>query len=392
MNKEFFKGMNLAQDISEDDFNLIVEEFKKVEDIISKDQFISEFNERKSYYEDSSLISDNSIVSMIVGPLSPEENEALSEITEESLIKINDAEDGNHGFNVIARVMTISNPKEFTSSKGKPGKLCNIDIADDTGEVRLTLWSQNIKHLKNVKEGDIVKFTDVDCRINSYNRKKEFSLRPRSTMNVLDEESSIYPENISDFPVYEEKITPISEISHEGNISILGRLIKVPKPRSYDSNGKNGKVLSLEILDKTGKIQYTLWNNDVYIVSALDLKEGDIVKILNEQVRERDGEFSISHWSGRILKVEGDYDIPEYSSQIIKIGDAHEQKDVIVHGIVTKVSDTVEFISSNGEPGFVKTIEIGDGTGTIRVTLWRDDTKMNISKGDMLKVIASCSY
>ena len=86
MNKEFFKGMNLAQDISEDDFNLIVEEFKKVEDIISKDQFISEFNERKSYYEDSSLISDNSIVSMIVGPLSPEENEALSEITEESLI------------------------------------------------------------------------------------------------------------------------------------------------------------------------------------------------------------------------------------------------------------------------------------------------------------------
>jgi replication factor A1 len=387
MNKEFFKGMNLAQDISEDDFNLIVEEFKKVEDIISKDQFISEFNERKSYYEDSSLISDNSIVSMIVGPLSPEENEALSEITEESLIKINDAEDGNHGFNVIARVMTISNPKEFTSSKGKPGKLCNIDIADDTGEVRLTLWSQNIKHLKNVKEGDIVKFTDVDCRINSYNRKKEFSLRPRSTMNVLDEESSIYPENISDFPVYEEKITPISEISHEGNISILGRLVKVPKPRSYDSNGKNGKVLSLEILDKTGKIQYTLWNNDVYIVSALDLKEGDIVKILNEQVRERDGEFSISHWSGRILKVEGDYDIPEYSSQIIKIGDAHEQKDVIVHGIVTKVSDTVELTSSNGEPGFVKTIEIGDGTGTIRVTLWRDDTKMNISKGDMLKVI-----
>ena len=95
----------------------------------------------------------------------------------------------------------------------------------------------------------------------------------------------------------------------------------------------------------------------------------------------------ISHWSGRILKVEGDYDIPEYSSQIIKIGDAHEQKDVIVHGIVTKVSDTVEFTSSNGEPGFVKTIEIGDGTGTIRVTLWRDDTKMNISKGDMLKVI-----
>lgn len=387
MDKEFFKGMNLAKDISEADFNLIVEDFKKVEDVISKDQFISEFNERKSYYGEDSIMSDSAIASLIVGPLSQEENETLSEITEESVIKINDAEDGNHGFNVIARVMTISNPKEFTSSKGKPGKLCNINIADDTGEVRLTLWSQNIKHLKNVKEGDIVKFTDVDCRINSYNRKKEFSLRPRSSISVLNESSSFYPENIDDFPAYEENFTPISEISHEGTVSILGRVIKVPKPRSYDSNGKNGKVLSLDILDKTGKIQYTLWNNDVYLISALDLKEGDIVKILNEQVRERDGEFSISHWSGRILKVEGDYDLPEYSSQIIKIGDAHEQRDVIVRGIVTKVSDTVEFTSSNGEPGFVKTIEIGDETGTIRVTLWRDDTKINISKGDMLKVI-----
>ena len=128
MNKEFFKGMNLAQDISEEDFSHIVEEFKKVEDVISKDQFISEFNERKSYYEDSTLMNDKTIVSLIVGPLSLEENETLSEITEDSLIKINDAEDGNHGFNVIARVMTISNPKEFTSSKGKPGKLCTLNI------------------------------------------------------------------------------------------------------------------------------------------------------------------------------------------------------------------------------------------------------------------------
>ena len=93
MNKEFFKGMNLAQDISEEDFSHIVEEFKKVEDVISKDQFISEFNERKSYYEDSTLMNDKTIVSLIVGPLSLEENETLSEITEDSLIKINDFDD-----------------------------------------------------------------------------------------------------------------------------------------------------------------------------------------------------------------------------------------------------------------------------------------------------------
>ena len=70
-------------------------------------------------------------------------------------------------------------------------------------------------------------------------------------------------------------------------------------------------VTSLEIQDISGKISYTLWNNDVKLIESLDLKEGDIVKILNEQSRERNGEISLSHWNGRICKAEGDYDIPE---------------------------------------------------------------------------------
>ncbi|AMK16112.1 OB-fold nucleic acid binding domain-containing protein [Methanobrevibacter olleyae] len=386
MDKEFFNGMNLAEDINEEDFQYIVEGWEKIQDLLSKDEFISKFNKVKEEYKDASFFSDKDFIDMVVNPFTGEKAEPISNFDNETPKTISEVEPGNNGFSIVARVMSISNPKIFTTRKGEAGKLANMQIADNTGEVRLVLWTENIKHLKHISEGDIVEITDIDCK-DGFRGGKEFSLRPRSLLRTIDETSENYPKNIDAFPVYEENIISIEGIEPDEKVSIIGRLIRVPTPHSYESNGKKGKVTSLEIQDNTGKISYTLWNNDVKLVSSLDLKEGDIVKILNEQSRERNGEVSLSHWDGRILKVEGDFDIPEYEENIIKIGDAQEIKDVTLIGIVTKIQDTIQFNRQDGTKGFVKSIEITDDTGSIRVTLWGDDTKLKVSKGDILKII-----
>ena len=298
---------------------------------------------------------------MVVNPFTGEETkgETVADFDVGTPKTIAEVEPGRQGFSVIARVMSISNPKLFTSRKGEDGKLANMQIADNTGEVRLVLWTENIKHLKHISEGDIVEISDIDCK-DGFRGGKEFSLRPRSLLRTIDETSENYPKNIAEFPVYEENIVSISDIVPDEKVSIIGRLIRVPTPHSYESNGKKGKVTSLEVQDKTGKIAYTLWNKDVKLINSLDLKEGDIVKILNEQSRERNGEISLSHWDGRILKVEGDYDIPEYEENIIKIGNAREINDVTLVGIVTKIQDTIQFDRQDGTKGFVKSIEITD--------------------------------
>ena len=386
MDKEFFNGMNLAEDISEEDFQYIKDGWEKVQDALSKEEFIDKFNKFKEEYKDASFFSDKDFIDMVVNPFTGEKAEPISGFDTETPKTIAEVEPGNQGFSVIARVMSISNPKLFTTRKGDDGKLANIQIADNTGEVRLVLWTENIKHLKHISEGDIVEISDIDCK-DGFRGGKEFSLRPRSLLRTIDESSENYPKNIADFPAYEENIISISDIVPDQKVSIIGRLIRVPTPHSYESNGKKGKVTSLEIQDNTGKIPYTLWNNDVKLISSLDLKEGDIVKILNEQSRERNGELSISHWDGRILKVEGDFDIPEYEENIIKIGNAQEINDVILIGIVTKIQDTIQFDRQDGTKGYVKSIEITDDTGSIRVTLWGDDTKLKVSKGDILKVL-----
>ena len=388
MDKEFFNGMNLAEDISEEDFQYIKDGWEKVQDALSKDEFIDKFNKIKEEYKDASFFSDKDFIDMVVNPFTGEEtkDEPADTFDVGTPKTIAEVEPGRQGFSVIARVMSISNPKLFTSRKGEDGKLANMQIADNTGEVRLVLWTENIKHLKHISEGDIVEISDVDCK-DGFRGGKEFSLRPRSLLRAIDETSENYPENIAEFPVYEENIISIADIVPDEKVSIIGRLIRVPTPHSYESNGKKGKVTSLEIQDKTGKIAYTLWNKDVKLINSLDLKEGDIVKILNEQSRERNGEISLSHWDGRILKVEGDYDIPEYEENIIKIGNAQEISDVTLIGIVTKIQDTIQFDRQDGTKGFVKSIEITDETGSIRVTLWGDDTKLKVSKGDILKVM-----
>ena len=388
MDKEFFNGMNLAEDISEEDFQYIKDGWEKVQDALSKDEFIDKFNKIKEEYKDASFFSDKDFIDMVVNPFTGEETkgETVADFDVGTPKTIAEVEPGRQGFSVIARVMSISNPKLFTSRKGEDGKLANMQIADNTGEVRLVLWTENIKHLKHISEGDIVEISDIDCK-DGFRGGKEFSLRPRSLLRAIDETNENYPKNIADFPVYEENIISIADIVPDEKVSIIGRLIRVPTPHSYESNGKKGKVTSLEIQDKTGKIAYTLWNKDVKLIDSLDLKEGDIVKILNEQSRERNGEISLSHWDGRILKIEGDYDIPEYEENIIKIANAQEINDVTLIGIVTKIQDTIQFDRQDGTKGFVKSIEITDDTGSIRVTLWGDDTKLKVTKGDILKVM-----
>lgn len=358
--------------------NEIFEEYNKIKDKISEEEFLEKVDEKQKNYEDISFMSDIDIARTVVGEYITEKNEHRSENEEHRMDSISKLESGAQNLNVIGRVMGISNPKIFTSRKKKDGKLANMKIADNSDEIRVILWTENIKLLKNINEGDIVQINKVDVKDGYRAGTKEIHLQPRSTINIL--ESSNYP----DFPEYEEIITPIDEIKPDTDVNIIARLIRVNKIRSYEKNGKKGKVTSLELQDETGKISYILWNKDTELLNSLDLEEGNSLKILNASVRERNGEISLNHWDGRIIK--GDFKVPEYEDKILKIAEAQEMKDVTLLGLVTKIQDTIEFERGDDSKGVVKSIEITDDTGAIRVTLWGDDTKLDISKGDIIKI------
>ena len=354
----------------------IKDEYEKIKDKISYDEFLKEMDKRMQDYDEISLMSELDVARLISGEYINEENKPLSEGKKSH--KIGELETGQHNLSLVGRIMNISNIKKFTSKKGREGKLVNMILADETGRIRVVFWTENIKLLEKIKEGDVVKIKDVEIKQGF--REDEAHLNMRSSLEKLQAEEYSY------MPPYQEKITPLRDVKGDSEVNVIARVIRIPRIRSFDRNGREGKVVSIELQDESGTMQFTLWNKDTELLANLDLKEGDAIKILGAQSRNRNGEVSLTHsWIGKVEK--GDFDVPEYKEKILKIGDAHEMRDVTNLGMVSKVYDSIVFERDDGSTGKVKSLEIEDDTGAIRVTLWNEDTELEIKKGDILKII-----
>ena len=374
----------VVDDMSSDEVEMddeLLEKYEQVKDLISKEDFLSRINEIKIKEKDNPFISEEGIVDQVIAELGvTQENEYLTESDDNyAATTIGLLEDGDKEQSFTGRVMSISNPRSFTTRKNKAGKVCNVDVEDKTGKIRVVLWTENIKHLKNISEGDIVRVEGVDIKDGFSGL--EATMRPRS---VFKKDASADP---SEYPEYVEDITPIKDVKPDTKVNVIARITKIPPIRTYNKNGKDGQVASLELQDATGTISYTLWNKNVDLIKSLELDDGDTVKILQAQVRERNDELSLSHWDGRIIK--GDYDVPEFVHEFSKIDELDDgDSDVAIIGVVTKIQDIKKFIrKSDQSEGQLRNFTITDDTNSIRVTLWGDAAGLDINKGDIVKLI-----
>jgi len=357
----------------------LLEKYNQIKEFISEDEFLKEMNKLKKENSEVSFMNEETFADQIIGRYVEKENKILTDEEEYSSDNIGLLEDGDKDKSFVGIVTTISNPRSFKTRKGNSGKVCNVDVEDKTGKIRVVLWTENIKHLKNISEGDIVHVGGVDIK-DGYSGL-EATMRPRS---VFEKAIDADP---NDYPTYTEEITPIKDVKADTKVNVIARITRIPPVRSYNKNGKDGKVASLELQDASGTISYTLWNNNVDLIESLDLHDGDTVKILQAQVRERNDEKSLSHWDGRIIK--GDYDVPDFVHEISKIGDLDDgDSDVSIIGVVTKIQDIRKFIrKSDQSEGQLRNFNITDDTGSIRVTLWGDSAGMDINKRDIVKLI-----
>ena len=360
------------------------EYYDKVKDRLTEEEFFERMNVFKNENADISFMGDATFADMVVKEAldNEEEVEAISERPEYAAKSIDKLEDGSKDVIVAGRVISISNKRSFKTRKGKEGEVCNVELQDNTGKMRCVFWTQNMPLLTKFHEGDIIQIKNVDIK-EGYSGL-EANLRQRSSIAHLEEDAS-------KFPVYEETITDIADIEPETKVNIVARILRIPTIRSYEKNGKQGKVASLELQDATGKITYTLWNKNVELIDDLKLEDGDTVKILAAQSRERtnrdgESEISLTHWDGRIIK--GDFDVPEIEQEFYQIGGLTEQRDVSIKGVVVRLQDIKTFIrKTDNTEGRLRNFDVGDTTGSIRVTVWGDDTALPINKGDIVKII-----
>lgn len=87
------------------------------------------------------------------------------------------------------------------------------------------------------------------------------------------------------------KISQIVEGMKRANI--LGKIISVSPVRSFNKNGREGKVVNLTVADDSSNTKVVLWDtNHISLIEKGELKVGDVVEVTNGNVRNREVHLS----------------------------------------------------------------------------------------------------
>src|SRR3989344_4157632 len=93
---------------------------------------------------------------------------------------------------------------------------------------------------------------------------------------------------------FEKERMKISEIVQGmKRVNVLGKIVEVSPVRSYNKNGREGKVCNLLLADESSNVKVVLWDtNHIGLIESGKLKHGDSAEISNAQVRN--GELHLS--------------------------------------------------------------------------------------------------
>ena len=191
-----------------------------------------------------------------------------------------------------------------------------------------------------------------------------------------------------DLPVLKEEYTDIGDIKEDlGFVNVTGIVKAVSNIREWKKDDREGKLVRLLLVDKTGEIWVILWNDDAELVEKGKIKIGTILGIKNAMVKTRlNGklELNIGMRSRIIIDPKVDKEFPQVG-ETSSISDISEGK-ATVYGKVMEKYQKREF-ESNGRSGKVSSLLISDGS-KVRVVLWGDQADLidSIKLGDTIKV------
>lgn len=187
------------------------------------------------------------------------------------------------------------------------------------------------------------------------------------------------------------------------NINVVGRIVEVNEIKSFerergDERGE-GKLLSFLIGDETGIIRVVLWDDE--IKKFRGFSKGDVIRILDAYVRDNFGtpELRVSRGEIELVTGEDAKKIPaiEEISKIekeyprINISDLEDGRYANIRACLVQVFDTNPFfftcpdcnqvvkeeceIHKKREPSLVISGVVDDGTGNIRIVIFRENAE-----------------
>jgi len=209
-------------------------------------------------------------------------------------LKLADLKDGANGISLIVRAKQIFQPKGFEKGDNK-GRLCNLIIDDASGEMRLTVWNDDVEKLNELKVERGSTIILKGGYVKSFNDKLQLNLG-RGGQLLLDEKQDL------ELPELESKGLKLNElVAGLGDVDVYGRVAAIFDAREFSSDSGAGKVINFILADEKGRCRTAAWNEMVAVIK--DLSVGDLIKIEGAYTKEglQGVELNLG-WKARILK------------------------------------------------------------------------------------------
>ena len=344
-------------------FEEIEEVFKKLEGKLTRDEFTAKVEEKVTLMNG---LCDPKTAALLVA----------SELGLNETVKIKDMTADKSNVIFIAKVLSVSDIREFSRDNDTIGRVVNLTLADDTGSIKAALWDEAADL---VKIGDIK--TGQSLKVKGYLKKGQAGFE----VNVGRGGGVEHIEKEVPVKIISQKISEIK--SGMSGLNLIGKVLDIAKARSFArKDGTTGKVANVTLGDDTGKIRLTLWDAKA---DAPGFKVGDTVEVMNAYARENSfsNQTELQLGSGGGIALSNA--VVNYSETLTPIADIGINSSYSVAGHVSGIDEIREFERPDGTKNKVSNIYISDETGRIKVALWGEhaDLIKELDIGSEIRII-----
>ena len=326
---------------------------------IETDVSEAEFREAvEQKFEQMGELADEKTAAMIVA----------EELAGGQVETVADIEAGLDEVQFVAKVVSVGEVRSFERDDGE-GRVLNVDVADETGSVRLAFWDgRAAAAAAELEEGDVLRVGGSPS--NGYSGV-EVSV---SDAEPADTEIDVSPGDGS---------TVDALRMGQSDVALTGQVLDTGEVRTFDrDDGSEGQVANITLGDETGRIRVTLW--DERAPRAEELSPGTTVEIADGYVRERDGDIELHVGDrGRVDEVDA---AVTYEPESTPISELELGEDADIAGVVRSADPKRTFERDDGSEGQVRNVRLQDDSGDIRVALWGEKADRDIGPGDELLV------
>jgi len=318
-----------------------------------------------------------------MGGLADEETAAMliaHELKDEEVNGIADIEPGMEEVKFQAKIVSIGELRTFErdGEDQEDGYVVNMEVADSTGRIRISLWDGQAISAVGDPEGEQYGELEVGDVL-------KIAGRPKDGFNGVEVSvDKAEPDPDAEIDVEVMDVYRVEDLTLGlSDVTLKGRILDVGTVRTFDRNdGSEGRVSNLAVGDPTGRIRVTMWDEQADLVDELTADQS--VEIVDGYVKERDGSLEL-HVGSRGAVDPLDEEI-EYVPETTDIASVEIGQTVDIAGGVIEDDGKRTFDRDDGSQGQVRNIRLKDETGDIRVALWGDKADRDLDLADRVLV------